>query len=88
MRSAAITVFVGLGLVVSACSDDVDDAERARVVEWLIEHDETPETAACLADELSKYEVADFDALAAITDNTGVDQAFSADVEAAFVVCE
>ena len=86
MKTAAVSLIVA-GLVLAGCSDGVDEAERARVVDWLVDHDETPETAECLADELSSYEVADFDALAAISDNEGMDEDFLADVEAAQEMC-
>lgn len=87
MRFVSALVAAIAALALAGCSDSVDEAERALVVEWLIDHDETPETAECLAGELSSYEVADFDALAAISDNEGVDEDFFAAVEAAQEVC-
>lgn len=78
-----------VAVVAAACSGEGrTEAERAEIVIWLVEHEETPTKAECLADELVDYRVADFDALAAVEDDVGFDEVFRDDVRAAFEVCE
>lgn len=83
----ALAAVMALAMGLSACSDDVDEAERALVVDWLVEHDESPDEAECLADELSDYRIADFDALAAVSNDDDFDTEFKADVDAAVEAC-
>jgi hypothetical protein len=61
MRRIVALVFAP-ALVLTACGDDGDGSDRDAVIERLEAEGETPESAACFADELSDYSLADIEA--------------------------
>ncbi len=77
--------FIASGLLFAgACSSDDGDSSDAELIEWFENEGETPEAAACFAEELSSYSVADLDTF---NEDDGPSDDLAADAAAAAEVC-
>lgn len=90
----AISVLCASTLLLGACGggdDSVESgqegSERQAVIDWMLAQDETPETAACFADELDDYTAADFEAFEAAATEADVPDGMADAVLAAAMVC-
>jgi len=82
MKGRLLVVVFAAALVVVACGGDSDD--RDAVIERLQEEGETPESAACYADELSAYDSGE---ITAFIEGENEDADLAAAVREAAEVC-
>lgn len=91
MTKKLIGAVFALAFVLAACGDDSggdsSDGERDEIISFLEEQGETPESAACFADELSEFPLSDFQSIADAEEESDVDPDFVEAVTAAAEVC-
>ena len=95
MTKRLIGALFALAFVLAACGDDSggdsggdnSDGERDEIISFLEEQGETPESAACFADELSDFPLSDFQSITDAEEESDVDPEFVEAVSAAAEVC-
>lgn len=73
-------------LIAAGCGDD-GDSERETIAELLVAEGETPEAAACFAEELDEFSLEEFEAFLAAESSGEADEALFAAAAAAAEIC-
>ncbi len=83
LKSVASVALLGAVLLGACGGDDADNADRDRIVSFLLEQGESQEAAECFADELSEFSIEEFEALVDAEGPEDVDPDFSEAIDRA-----